>query len=128
MAKSHAIFGVVHCLGVFLSLTEDGTQLQFKLTLHMHLLHPLRNVNVFEEIGLIENLDRFFQINDAFFKHSELLEAHGHVVIRDVGEILISLTVLEIDNLKYTLSLLQEHIGFLVLVFFDEFVGNVSKF
>ena len=59
----------------------------------MHLLHPLRDADIFEEIGFINDQDGFFQVNYAFFEHAQLLEAHGHVVVCDIGKVAISLAV-----------------------------------
>ena len=128
VAESHTVLGVVHGLGVLLRLAQDGTQLEFELALHVHLFHPLRNVNVFEEVGLVEHLDGLLQVNDALLKHAELLEAHRHVVIGNVREVLVPLTVLQIDHLENTLSFLQKHVSLFVLVLFDEFIRDVRKF
>lgn len=49
-------------------------------------------------------------------------------MVSDVGKVLISFTVLEVNDLKNTFSFLQKYISFFKLVFFDELVGNISKF
>ena len=49
-------------------------------------------------------------------------------MVSDVGEVLISFTMLEVNDLKNTLSFLQKYISFFILVFFDELIGNFSKF
>ena len=41
MHESDTVLGVLNSLCVFLSLTENGAQLQLELALHEHLLHAL---------------------------------------------------------------------------------------
>lgn len=48
-------------------------------------------------------------------------------MVSDVGEELIPFWVVKIDNLKNTLGLLEQNVGFLVLLFFDELVGDVCE-
>jgi len=66
MRQSDRCFGVLHGLSVFLGLTQDGAELQLELALHMHLLHPLGDADVLEEVRLLNNLNSFFQVNNAF--------------------------------------------------------------
>jgi hypothetical protein len=46
----------------------------------------------------------------------------------DVSKVAVSLAVVQVHDLKYTLRLLQQHIGFFVLVLLDELEGNVGEF
>lgn len=50
MAKSDRYLGVFHGFGVFLSLTQDRAKLKLELTLHVDLLHSLRDTNILKEI------------------------------------------------------------------------------
>ena len=70
MSKSDRSLGVIHGLSVLLSLTEDGTELQLELALHMHLLHSLRNTHIFEKVGFFDDLNGLLKIDDTLFKHS----------------------------------------------------------
>ena len=106
MGDSDTDFGVLHRFTVLLGLAQNGTQLQLELTLHMQLLNPLRNTNILKEIVLFNDLNSFFQINDAFFKHSKFLETHSHVAVSDVGKILVSLAMIQVDHFQDTLGFL----------------------
>lgn len=73
----------------------------------MHLFHSLRNADVFEEVLLLDHLYGLFQIDNAFLQHTQFLEAHCHVVIRDVCKVLVSLTVIQIYDFEHTLCFLE---------------------
>jgi len=112
---------------MLLSLTQDGTELQFKLALHLHLFHSLGDADVLEEVRLFNHRDGFFQVDYTLFKHPKLLKAHCQVVVGDVREVLVSLAVLQVNYLKHTLCLLKKDIRFLILVFLYEFVSYISQ-
>ena len=99
MSEPHANLCVLHCLGMLLSLTQDGAQLELELALHVHLLHPLRNANVFEKVGLVNYRNSLLKVYDALFKHAQFLEAHSHIMVCDISEVTVSLAMLEIDHL-----------------------------
>jgi hypothetical protein len=40
---------------VFLSLTQNSAELQLELALHLHLLHPLSDADIFEEVAFVDN-------------------------------------------------------------------------
>jgi hypothetical protein len=48
-------------------------------------------------------------------------------VVGDVGEVAISLAVVQVHHLEHALRLLQEHVRLLVLVFLDEFVRDIRE-
>ena len=98
---------MVHCFSVLLSLTQDGTELELELALHVHLLHSLGDADIFEEVRFLYDLNCFLKINDTLFKHAQLLEAHCHVEVGDVSKVSVSLAVLQVDYFQDTLCLLK---------------------
>ena len=94
----------------------------------MHLLHSLRNAYIFKEIWLFNDLNSLFQINNTFFKHSKFLETHGHVEVCNIGEVSIPFAMFNVHYFQNTLCLLQEYICFFKLIFFNEFICNISEF
>ena len=85
---------MVHCFSVLLSLTQDGTELELELALHVHLLHSLRYAHILKEVRFIDYANGLLQVYDTLLKHAKLLEAHGHVVIGDVREVTVTFGVL----------------------------------
>ena len=94
----------------------------------MHLLESLRDANVLEESRLFDDLDGLFKIDYALLQHAQFLEAHGHIMISYVRKVSIPLAVIEVNDFQDTLSLLQEHISFFVLVLLYELVRDISQF
>jgi len=70
------------------------------LALHVHLLQSLRNTDIFEEIRFFNNLNCLLEIDYTLLKHTQLLETHSHVEIRNISKVLVSLAVLKIDNFQ----------------------------
>ena len=77
-------------LRMILVLTEDGTKLELEFALMVDSAITLRNSLVLVEIGVTDDLNALFKVEDAFLKGVKLLIAHGHVIVGNERDISVS--------------------------------------
>ena len=66
-----------------LILTKNGAKLQLELALLIDAAVALANLLALVEFMVTDERDTLFQIENALFKHTKLLETHRHIVVCD---------------------------------------------
>jgi len=56
----------------------------------MLLTHSESDADILEKVGFLDYIDGLLQVDYAFFKHAQFLEAHCHIMISDVCKKLVS--------------------------------------
>ena len=66
-----------------LVLRQDGAQLQLQFALLVDTPVAMRDFLALVESRFTDERNALLEVEDALFKHAELLEAHRHVVVCD---------------------------------------------
>ena len=81
--QNNAFARIIEGLRVVLILTKNGAKLQLELALLIDAAVALANLLALVEFMVTDERDTLFQIENALFKHTKLLETHRHIVVCD---------------------------------------------